>query len=141
MNYGQLFLGSLVGTFVFFLYGFLINGMLIGKHYQPYGTVYRPANQVMKHFPIGIAGTFLAIVALSVLLAKAFPAGADFHDALHFGVLVGVIMTFTHVVDNYVTLNIGAKLAAEMAVASFFQWVLVCITIGHFHVPAISAAG
>jgi formate/nitrite transporter FocA (FNT family) len=140
MHYGQLFLGSLAGTFVFFLYGFLINGMLIGKHYQPYGTVYRPAPEVMKHFPLGIAGTFIAIVALSVVLAKAFPAGADFVDAIHFGVLVGVIMTCTHVVDNYVTLNIGRKLAGEMALASFFQWVLVAVVIGHFHPPGITAA-
>ncbi len=94
----------------------------------------------MKHFPLGIAGTFIAIVALSVVLAKAFPVGPDFHDAVPFGVLVGVIMTCTHVVDNYVTLNIGRKLAVEMAVASFFQWVLVCITIGLFHQPAITAA-
>jgi hypothetical protein len=140
MHYGQLFLGSLVGTVVFFVYGFLVNGMLIGKHYQPYGAVYRPANEVMKYFPVGIAGTFLAIVALAIVLAKAFPAGAHFHDALHFGVLVGVILTCTHVVDNYVTLNIGGKLALEMAVASFLQWVLVCIAIGHFHQPAITAA-
>ena len=39
-------------------------------------------------------------------------------------------MMFAHVAHNYVNLNIGRKLALEMAAAELVQWTIVGLVIG-----------
>ena len=41
--------------------------------------------------------------------------------------------------DNYVTLNIG-RLAAELAVAAFFQWIAVGMAVGLVYGPRPGAS-
>jgi hypothetical protein len=42
---------------------------------------------------------------------------------------------------NYVNLNIGRKLALEMAAAEFVQWTIVGIVIGLLYKPIVSIKG
>jgi hypothetical protein len=39
-----------------------------------------------------------------------------------------------------VTLNIGGKLALELAASNFVGWIIVGIVIGHIYKPALAAA-
>jgi len=47
---------SAVGAY--FVYGGVVTGIFLKKDYMPYAAVYRPADQIMKNLPFGIATTF-----------------------------------------------------------------------------------
>jgi len=130
MKIGRLVAAALAALVVFFAYGFLVNGTLIRDHYQPYSAVYRSADALAPYVPFGLAGTLLAMLALTMMFARGYEGGSGIAEGARFGVLVGIFVACTHVVDNYVTLNIGGRLAAELAVAAFFQWIAVGMVVG-----------
>jgi len=139
MRYGRLAAAAFGATVVYYAYGFLVNGMLIAKAYAPFTAVYRPADMVMRYMPFGVIGTFIAALVLTLMFAKGYEGGAVRAEATRFGVLVGIFVACTHVVDNLVTLNIGRKLSLALAIATVVQWVLVCIAIGLIYKPAAGA--
>ena len=112
-----------------------MNGLLIRDDYSPYSAVYRASDAVMGYMPFGFAGTFIAMLALAMIYAKGYEGGSGVAEGARFGILIGIFVACTHVVDNYVTLNIGGKLSAELAVASCFQWIAVCIVVGLVYRP------
>jgi hypothetical protein len=139
MNYGRIVLAGVVATVVYFACGGLVFGKLIAKYYAPYPAVYRPAEAVMKYFPIGIASTFLAILVLAVIYAKGYEGGTGVVEGARFGFLVGLFFVFAVVGDEYVTLNIGRKLALAMAAGRLFGWIIVGMAIGLVYKPAVTA--
>lgn len=140
MNYGRLLVAALAATVVFYAFGYLVNGLLIAKDYLPFTAVYRPSDSIMKFMPFGVVGTFVACLVLTTVYAKGYEGGSAIAEGARFGLLVGVFVAGTHVVDNLVTLNIGRKLSLELAVAALVQWTLVCLVIGLLHKPTPAAA-
>jgi hypothetical protein len=130
MNWTRIALSSVAALVAYFVYGGVVTGIFLKKDYLPYAAVYRPADQIMKIFPFGIATTFLAIVVLTIVYARGGSPDAGFAEGARFGALIGTFMMFAHVAHNYVNLNIGRKLAFEMAAAELVQWTLVGIVIG-----------
>jgi len=130
MNWTRIALSSVAALVAYFVYGAVVTGIFLKKDYMPYAAVYRPADQIMKIFPFGIATTFLAIVVLTIVYARSGSPDAGFAEGARFGSLIGTFMMFAHVAHNYVNLNIGRKLAFEMAAAELVQWTLVGIVIG-----------
>ena len=92
--------------------------------------MFRPADQIIKIFPFGIATTFLAIVVIAIVYARGVNLGSGWAEGARFGALIGTFMMFAHVAHNYVNLNIGPKLAFEMAAAELSQWTIVGLVIG-----------
>jgi hypothetical protein len=135
MNYARLVAAAVAALVVFCAYGFLVNGTLIRGDYAQYSVVYRSADALPDYVPYGLAGTFVAMLALALMYAKGFEGGSGAAEGARFGALVGIFVACTHVVDNYVTLNIGPRLATEMAVAAFFQWVAVGVVVGLVYRP------
>ena len=130
MNWTRFALSSIAGLVAYFVYGGIVTGIFLKKDYMPFPGVYRPADQIMKLFPFGILTTFLAIIAVAILYAKSRNPDAAWMGGARFGVLLGTFMMFAHVAHNYVNLNIGRKLALEMAAAELVQWTIVGIVIG-----------
>ena len=130
MNWTRIALSSVAALVAYFVYGGVVTGIFLKKDYLPYAAVFRPADQIMKLFPFGIATTFLAIVVLTIVYARGASPDAGFAEGARFGALIGTFMMFAHVAHNYVNLNIGRKLAFEMAAAELVQWTLVGIVIG-----------
>jgi hypothetical protein len=138
MSFGRLGFAGVAGTVVYFVYGYFVNGVLLRDQYAPFGAVYRSAEEVMRYFPIGVAGTLVAIVLLAIVFVKGYEGSGAVAEGARLGVLVGLIILCTHVVDNYVTLNIGRRLSIELGVAAFVQWVLVCVSIAVVCRPALA---
>ena len=136
MNYGRILLAGLVGTIVYFLVGGLVFGKLIAKYYAPFPGVYRSAEMVQTHIPIGLTSTFLAILLLATIYAVGYKGDAGIREGFRFGVLVGIFFACAVVGDEYVTLNIGRELAVAMAVGRLVGWVIVGTTIGLVYKPA-----
>jgi hypothetical protein len=103
--------------------------------FRKYPTVYRFQDTMMRYMPVGMAGMFLAILALTVLYAMTAKSGSGLADGASFGALIGVFAVGFFVVHNYVNLNIGARLTVYSAVAYLIQWTLTGMVIGLIYRP------
>ena len=140
MNYKRIVLAAVVAWIVYFACGALVFGKLIADYYRPYPEVYRSSEAVMSYFPIGIAGTFFAILALAIMYAKGYEGGAGILEGARFGALIGLFVVFAVVGDEYVTLNIGRKLAVAMAIGRLVGWIVVGMAIGLVYKPSKPSA-
>jgi membrane protease YdiL (CAAX protease family) len=89
---------------------------------------------------MGIAATFIAIIILAAIYAKGYEGGSGALEGLRFGALIGIFIVFAVVADEYVTLNIGARLAAFMALGRFIGWLVTGLVIGLVYKPAAPAS-
>jgi hypothetical protein len=140
MNYSRITIATVAATVVYYIYGFLVEGLLIRKAFSPYATVYRSAESVTGYLPIGFACTLIGTFVIATIYAKGYEGGSGMAEGLRFGVLVGVLVVCTVVGPNYVTLNIGRNLALELAASTFVQWTIVCVVIGLIYKPALLPA-
>jgi hypothetical protein len=85
--------------------------------------------------PIGLLTTFVAIAVMAVIYTRGYEGGSGLAEGARFGFLVAVFAVCTVVAHNYVTLNLGGKLAAELAASTLVQWTLVGVTIGLVYKP------
>ena len=136
MNYGRVVLAGVAAWIAYFVVGGVISGQLIAKEYKPYEAVYRSREATMSYFPIGIAATLVAMIILAAIYAKGYEGGPGALEGLRFGALIGIFIVFAVVADEYVTLNIGARLAAFMAVGRFVGWLVTGLVIGLVYKPA-----
>ena len=138
MNVTRIVLAALAGTVTYFLFGGILMGAMGGmlkEVYRPHAEVFRGEDKIMKYFPVAIATMFLSIVIAATIFARIHPGGADWMAGLEFGLAMGAFVVFGHVSHNFVTLNIGLKLALTTAGLHFVQWVLVCIAIALVYKP------
>lgn len=76
---------------------------------------------MMRVAPVGMAAMLLSMMALAALYAVASLDGASFAQGLRFGFLVAVFAAGSFVLHNYVSLNVGLRLALLQALAYFVQ--------------------
>jgi hypothetical protein len=137
MNYARIALAGLGATVVYFALGFLLLALLpMADEVRKYAAVYRPEESMKRVAPIGMVALLLAMMALAALYALAIRDGSALVQGLRFGVLVGVFATGSFLLHNYVSLNIGLRLALLQAVAYFVQWVGSGLVIALIYRPA-----
>ncbi len=135
INYARIFLAALGGTFVYYIYGFIVFGVLIKSAYRASEALYRPASEVTRYMLAGIVATYVGLLALGLLYVKCYTGGSGWTEGWRVGLLTAVLITCVGVVHNWVTMRMDGKLAALQAVATFLQWILVGMTIGLLYRP------
>ncbi|HXN52330.1 MAG TPA: hypothetical protein VN943_10370 [Candidatus Acidoferrum sp.] len=136
MNYARIAIAAAVATVVFFIFGFIVEGVLIRKDFAPYTAVYRSAETVQKYIPVGLSSVFLAILTLAVMFTKAYPGGANLSQGAGFGLMAGILVACVHPITNFVTMNLGAKLSWKIAVSNVVQWMLIGALIASIYKPS-----
>jgi len=131
-----------VGAFAaYFAFGGAVFVLLpsLKTEFQKHPGIYRDHEGQMSHMPAAMVGILLAVVALAVLYAWGCPQplemGSRALSGLIFGVLIGVFVVGAFVLHNFANLQIGAKLAAQQAIAYFAEWVIVGLLIGLIYRP------
>ena len=136
MNYARIALAGLGGTVVYFALGFLLLALLpFADEVRQHAAVYRPEESMKRVAPVGMVALLLAMMALAALYALAFRDGPALAQGLRFGLLVGVFTAGSFMLHNYVSLNIGLRLALLQAFAYFVQWVGAGIVIALIYRP------
>jgi hypothetical protein len=102
---------------------------------RQFAAVYRTPESMNQVAPVGMVALLLAMMALAALYALAFRPGPAVAQGLRFGLLVGVFTTGSFLLHNYVSLNIGLRLALLQAVAYFVQWVGSGVVIALIYRP------
>jgi len=142
MNYSRIVAAAVAATVVFFVYGFLVHGMLIAKDYVPYPEgVYRSGDAASSHMPFGLTGIFIAILVFAAIYAKVYQgARAAAAEGARMGLLFGIFIAGAFVAVNYGTINISGKLALELAVSALIEWTLVGVVVGLVYRPTKAPA-
>jgi hypothetical protein len=135
LNYSRIVVASVAGLFVYYIYGFVVEGLLIRDHFKPYASLYRSAETVMGYMPIGMVTTFIAVLIASFVYAKGYEGGHGAAEGGRFGLLIGLFVACVFVGANYVTLNIGRRLAIELAVSNLLQWMATFVVVGIIYRP------
>lgn len=137
MNYSRVVLAGLGATVAYFTIGFLLFAVLpLADEVRQFSAVYRPPEAMKRVAPVGMAALLLAMMALAALYALAARDGAALVQGLRFGLLVGVFTAGSFMLHNYVSLNIGLRLALLQALAYFVQWVGSGVVIALIYRPA-----
>ncbi len=122
MNYARLALAGLAATVAYFALGFLLFAVLpLADEVRRFAAVYRPEDSMMRVAPVGMAAMLMSLLALAALYALAPRNGSRLRHGVRFGVLVGVFGAGSFLLHNYVSLNIGLRLALLQALAYFVQ--------------------
>ena len=140
MNYPRIAMAALVALLVFFVYGFLVEGMLIRKDFALSAALYRDSNAQMKYLPVGMASVLVGLLAATVLYAKWCGGVSGAMMGLRFGLLMGVFAACIHAISNLVTMNMNVRLGLEIALSTFVGWVLAGLAIGSVYKPTIAVA-
>ncbi|HJU75446.1 MAG TPA: hypothetical protein VJ717_17005 [Gemmatimonadaceae bacterium] len=137
MNYPRIALAGLGATVAYFALGFLILALLpLADEVRQFAAVYRPEESMKSVAPVGMVAMLLAMMALAALYAFAFRGGSSIAQGVRFGFLVGVFAAGSFVLHNYVSLNIGLRLALLQAAAHFFQLLGSGVVIALIYRPA-----
>jgi len=122
MNYSRIALAGLGGTVAYFALGFLLFALLpLADEVRQFAAVYRPEESMKRVAPVGMVAMLLAMMALAALFALVFREGSSVAQGVRFGFLVAAFAAGSFVLHNYVSLNIGLRLALLQAVAYFVQ--------------------
>jgi hypothetical protein len=130
MNYSRIALAGLAATVAYFALGFLLLSLLpLADEIRRFAAVYRSEDSMMRVAPVGMAAMLLAMMALATLYAVTFRDGSSVARGVRFGLLIGVFAAGSFVLHNYVSLNIGLRLALLQAIAYFIQLFGACVVI------------
>jgi hypothetical protein len=138
MNYARILLASVCAFVTYFIYGGILFGALpwLRTEFAKYPAVYRSQEGIKATMPFGMFAMFVALAAIVILYAIAYPGGGGAVEGARFGTLIGIFAIGSFVVHNYVNLNIGLKLTVQQSIAYLIQWILVGIVIGLVYKPA-----
>ena len=136
MNYSRLGLAALGGTVASFAFGFLVMVLApaLFEEAHKYPAVFRPEEEMMTVMPIGIVATFIAILVVAIIFAMIHKGLSGAKKGARLGVLIGIFAVCNEL-HNYMSFNIGLKLALGQAAAYFVQWTIVGIVIGLIYKP------
>ena len=136
MNNSRIALAGLGATVAYFALGFLLLAVLpLDNEVRKYAAVYRTPESMNSVAPVGIVALLVAMMALAALYAYAVREGSPVARGLRFGLLIGIFAAGSFVLHNYVSLNIGLRLALLQAAANFVQWVGSSVVIALIYRP------
>ena len=137
MNYPRVALAGLGATVAYFALGFVLLALLpLADEVRQFAAVYRPEESMMRVAPVGMAAMLLSMMALAALYAQVFRDGSSLRQGVRFGLLIAVFAAGSFVLHNYVSLNIGLRLALLQAVAYFVQLLGAGVVIALIYRPA-----
>lgn len=136
MNFSRIVFAGLGGFVAYFVVGFALFAVLpLANEVKKFAAVYRPEESMKRVAPVGMVSLLVGMMALATLYAMTWYEGHALFRGLHFGLLVGVFSAGSFMLHNYVSLNIGLKLAVLQAVAYFLQWVGVGVVVALIYRP------
>ena len=138
MSYSRIALAALGATVAYFVLGGILFAALpaLRTEFMKYPAVYRTQDDMKRVMPMGMIAILVAIVAVAVLYAMAYPAGGGVLAGARFGALIGVFAVCGFALHNHMLLNIGIKLTVGQGISYFVQWLGVGIVIGLIYAPA-----
>jgi hypothetical protein len=129
MNYTRLALAAVVAWVVSVVYSFAVARWVLFDRIADYPGVFRTAAAVNANLPLWLLGLLLTMLAVAYIYAKGCQPATRTLSGLGLGSLLGVVSVGA-TISEYVSFNIGRRLAAETAAAAFLEAVIIGVTVG-----------
>lgn len=139
MNLSRLAMAAVIAWIVDSIYGYCVYGVGLASEFAKYPGVFRPMDVVNGNLPLMFVGSLLAFFALAYIFAKGREGGSGIAEGLRFGFVIAVFMFGMVSLGNYAVMNIGRKIAVEMAVAGFVESLIAGLVLGLVYKPATLA--
>jgi hypothetical protein len=136
MNMSRVAAAAVVAWVVDGLYGFVVYGKALESEFNRYPGVFRSTEAVMGNMPLMLGGMLIAFFALAYIFAKGHEGGNGVAEGVRFGLVLGLFTFGAISVGNYCVLNVGRKIAVEMAVAGFVEAIIIGVVLGLVYQPA-----
>jgi len=117
-------------------YGYLVFGLLLNNDFAQYPGVFRSFEAVSSMMPLMLVSALVGWVAVAYIFAKGHDGGSGVKEGFWFGVVLGSVMVFLVGLPSYVIYNISQKLAAEMSICMFLEFLIDGIVLGLVYKPA-----
>lgn len=137
MHYSSIALAGLGAWVTYFALGFLLFAILpLAGEVRRFAAVYRPEEGMKRVAPVGMVAMLVSMMALATLYSYGSHDGTWVSQGICFGLLVGVFGAGSFLLHNYVSLNIGLRLALIQAVAYLIQLLGSGVVIALIYRPA-----
>jgi hypothetical protein len=137
MNYSRVAVAGLGGLVTYFTLAFLLLALLpVADEIRQFTAVYRPEDSMKQVAPVGMVAMLVSMMALAALYASGHRDGPALARGMRFGLLVGAFAAGAFLLHNYVSLNIGFRLALLQTVAYFIQLLGAGVVIALIYRPA-----
>ena len=136
MNYARIVIAAVVAWLVDSVYGFAVYGKGLESEFLRYPGVFRSMDGVMAYFPVMLAGGLIGMLALAYIFAKGYERGSGLQQGLRFGLVLAVFELGFFSMGLYATLNIGRKIAVEMAAAGIVEALVIGAVLGLVYKPS-----
>ena len=140
MNMSRLAMAAVAAWIVDSVYGYCVYGVGLASEFARYPGVFRPMDAVNGNLLLMFAGSLLGFFALAYIFAKGHEGGNGLAEGLRFGFVLAVFEFGMISIGNYAVMNIGRKIAVEMAVAGFVEGLLAGAVLGLVYKPAAARA-
>jgi Na+-driven multidrug efflux pump len=141
MSLRRIAVPALVAWVVDNVFGYVVFGVMLQSEFAQYPAVFRSFADVNSMMPLMAASTLVGFVAVAYIFAKGHEGGSGLKEGFWFGVVLGSVMVFLVGLPSYVIYNVGQKLAGEMVVCMFLEFLIDGIVLGLVYKPAPTAAG
>ena len=129
MNYTRLALAAVVAWVVGIVYTLAVVRWVLFDRIVDYPGVFRSTAATNANLPLWLAGTLLTMLAVTYIYAKGCQTATRALSGLGLGLVLGVIAV-SAMVSEYVSFNIGRRLAALSAASAFLECIVIGVTIG-----------
>jgi len=136
MNLRRIAVPALVAWLVDNVFGYVVFGVMLQNEFARYPAVFRSFDAVGSMMPLMLASTLVGFVAVAYIFAKGHDGGSGLKEGFWFGVVLGSVMVFLVGLPSYVIYNIDQKLAFEMVVCMFVEFLIDGIALGLVYKPA-----
>jgi Na+-driven multidrug efflux pump len=136
MSLRRIAVPALVAWVVDNVFGYLVFGVMLESEFAQYPAVFRSFADVSSMMPLMAVSTLVGFFAVAYIFAKGHDGGSGVKEGFWFGVVLGSVMVFLVGLPSYVIYNVGQKLAGEMAVCMFLEFLIDGIVLGLVYKPA-----
>jgi Na+-driven multidrug efflux pump len=136
MSLRRIAVPALVAWLVDNVFGYVVFGVMMESEFAQDPGVFRSFADVSSLMPLMAVSTLVGFVAVAYIFAKGHEGGSGVKEGFWFGVVLGSVMVFLVGLPSYVIYNVSQKLAAEMSVCMFLEFLIDGIVLGLVYKPA-----
>ena len=130
MNWKRLAMAAVAAWVVSFVFGYIVNQVLLVGLFEANAAVYRSEAEMMSGLPLGFGAMLIGFFVFAYAYAKGYEGGNGIVEGLKYGFLVGVMLVCFAIVWNYVTTPISGALAVAFVVDYLIEYSIYGAVVG-----------
>jgi hypothetical protein len=134
MNTGRWVIGSVVILVFFYLYEYLVHGILLLDMYMEISSIFRPEGETSGFFIWMLLGTLIFSLGFGYIFIKG-REGKGIAEGFRFGLLIGVVIFIPMVIGDYALYPIPAQLAVFQAISYIVEMIVAGIIFAAIYEP------